>query len=118
MTKKSGSSKPTLAPTLEHIRQLAWTVEAVPAETRQLRVQVQAGESGDAQVAVIDGGCGLRAEEMPRLFEAFFSTKSAGLGMGLAISRTIIEAHGGRIWAFNNPDGGATFAFTLPREQR
>lgn len=93
-------------------------MEAVPAETRQLRVQVQDGENGDAQVAVIDGGCGLRAEEMPRLFEAFFSTKSAGLGMGLAISRTIIEAHGGRIWAFNNPDRGATFAFTLPREQR
>jgi signal transduction histidine kinase len=66
-------------------------------------------------VAVKDSGTGIAADTTDRLFEAFFSTKPSGLGMGLSICRSIIEDHGGRLWATDN-DGepGATFRFVLP----
>ena len=66
------------------------------------------------QVSVRDCGCGLEASPVEHLFEAFFTTKPGGIGMGLSISRTIIESHGGRLWATSNPDHGATFHFALP----
>jgi PAS domain S-box-containing protein len=69
-------------------------------------------------VAVGDNGVGLEAGMAERAFDAFFTTKPGGLGMGLAISRSIIEAHRGRLWAKANPDGGATFEFTLPRGKK
>jgi signal transduction histidine kinase len=65
-------------------------------------------------VAVQDTGIGLDAPSMARLFEAFYTTKPEGMGMGLAISRSIVEAHGGRLWATPNDGPGATFQFTLP----
>lgn len=65
-------------------------------------------------VAVRDEGPGIPASELSRVFETFYTTKSTGMGMGLPISRSIVEAHGGRIWAENNPDRGATFSFTIP----
>ena len=68
----------------------------------------------EVEVAVSDSGHGISADNVKRLFEPFFTTKTSGIGMGLAISRTIIEVHGGRLWAENNPEGGATFRFTLP----
>jgi PAS domain S-box-containing protein len=66
------------------------------------------------EVAVSDTGHGIPADQLPRLFEPFFSTKPRGLGLGLAISRDIIAAHGGRLWAESNESGGATFTFSLP----
>ncbi len=65
-------------------------------------------------VSVQDSGPGLDVEDLDCLFEAFYTTKSAGMGMGLSICRSIIEAHQGRIWASRNVGAGATFQFTLP----
>jgi PAS domain S-box-containing protein len=67
-----------------------------------------------ALISVSDRGTGLAPDEMDRVFQAFYTTKPDGMGMGLAISRSIIEAHDGRLWAERNPDHGATFTFRLP----
>jgi signal transduction histidine kinase len=63
-------------------------------------------------VQVIDNGMGL--EDTEKIFDAFMTTKDNGMGIGLTVSRSIVEAHGGRLWAENNPDGGATFNVALP----
>jgi signal transduction histidine kinase len=66
------------------------------------------------QVSVCDGGKGVPTSAEPHLFEPFFTTKPHGMGLGLSISRSIVESHGGVLWAENNAQGGATFFFTLP----
>jgi signal transduction histidine kinase len=66
------------------------------------------------QISVSDGGIGVASAETSGLFEPFFTTKPDGLGLGLSISRSIIENHGGRLWVDANVEGGATFSFTLP----
>ena len=71
-------------------------------------------EAGDVRVAVRDSGPGLDPAKLERLFEAFYTTKPGGLGMGLSICRSIIEAHGGRLWAEANEPRGAIFQFTVP----
>ncbi len=83
---------------------------------RQLQI-VTVSEAGTARVGVRDQGCGIPPDKKEDIFESFFTTKPGGMGMGLAISRSIIEAHGGRIWAENNPDRGATFWFTVPAQE-
>ena len=65
-------------------------------------------------VSVEDNGVGVAPEDEPRLFQAFFTKRTDGMGMGLSISRSIIESHGGRIWVSRNDGPGATFRFTLP----
>jgi C4-dicarboxylate-specific signal transduction histidine kinase len=88
-------------------------MSAVSGRPRQLRIRSGRGDAGWVTVAVQDSGPGLPAEEPERIFGAFFTTKPQGLGMGLSISRTIIEAHGGKLWAENAVDG-AIFQFRLP----
>jgi two-component system, LuxR family, sensor kinase FixL len=88
-------------------------MEAQAPAARQLRIQTLPAGPG-VRVGVQDRGPGLPPDKLETVFEAFFSTKASGMGMGLAISRSIVEAHGGRIWAENNPAGGATFWFSLP----
>ncbi len=80
---------------------------------RRLTVRTSSRD-GEARVDVEDTGPGLSADQAARVFESFFTTKSGGLGVGLAICRSIIDAHGGRIDGANGPEGGARFTFTLP----
>ena len=88
---------------------------SVTDRTRTLVIRSEPQGGGQIQVSVKDSGIGVRAEVMGRLFEPFFTTRSQGMGMGLPISRSIIEAHGGRLWAESTGSGGAVFRFALPR---
>jgi signal transduction histidine kinase len=86
-------------------------------EERELLISTGTEASGGVVVGVRDSGPGLDPQSMDCIFEAFYTTKSSGMGMGLAISRSIIEAHGGRMWATANGPRGAAFLFTLPLER-
>jgi two-component system sensor kinase FixL len=81
---------------------------------RNIRVSVAPDTSGLAVVAIADTGPGVSAEMASQLFQPFMTTKATGMGVGLSISRSIIESHGGRIWVEDNPGGGALFRFTIP----
>jgi PAS domain S-box-containing protein len=87
------------------------------ASDRRVLVQTKQTAPGQVRISVTDNGCGLPPEFESKIFEAFFTTKPEGLGMGLAISRSIVEAHRGKLWAEANAEGGATFHFTLPVQQ-
>ena len=89
-------------------------MQAVTDRVRELRIRSYRHASDEVGVAVQDSGIGLDPQRMARLFDAFFTTKPGGMGIGLAISRTIIEAHGGRLWATPHDGPGATFQFSLP----
>jgi PAS domain S-box-containing protein len=88
-------------------------MDQVETGERQLRVQTRRVE-GAVEVSVSDTGRGIPADRLPRLFDAFFTTKERGLGLGLSIARSLVEAHGGRIWAEDHAGRGATFHVTLP----
>ena len=79
-----------------------------------LTINSQRGENEQLVVSVSDTGVGLPAEQADQIFNAFFTTKPHGTGMGLRISRSIVESHGGRLWAADNSPRGARFYFTLP----
>jgi signal transduction histidine kinase len=81
---------------------------------RELAIASQRAENQRVLVSVSDTGVGLPPKQADQIFKAFFTTKTHGTGMGLSISHSIIESHGGRLWAANNASQGATFHFTLP----
>jgi signal transduction histidine kinase len=81
--------------------------------TRELAIKSQGAENEQVLVTVSDTGMGLPAQQAEQIFQAFFTTKPHGTGMGLRISRSIVESHGGRLWADNNSPRGASFCFTL-----
>ena len=81
---------------------------------RKLLVASEKDGSNGVLVRIQDSGNGLDKESADHLFDAFFTTKARGMGMGLSVSQTILQAHGGRLWATPNSSQGATFQFTLP----
>jgi signal transduction histidine kinase len=87
---------------------------AVTGRPRELSVRTHGPEGEQVLIEVRDTGIGIDPENLKQLFNAFFSTKPNGMGMGLSICRSIIEAHGGRIWASRNDGPGATFHIALP----
>jgi signal transduction histidine kinase len=89
-------------------------MSSVSDGSRQLLIKTQSDDSQKVLISVTDSGIGLDPKRAEHLFEAFFTTKTEGMGMGLSISRSIIEAHGGRLWATPNAGPGATFQFTVP----
>ncbi len=89
-------------------------IRAANPRRRTLTVKSERPPADRIQISVIDSGRGVEPGSASQLFEAFYTTKTDGLGMGLAISRSIIEAHGGAIWADANGESGATFQFAIP----
>jgi two-component system sensor kinase FixL len=97
---------------LNLIRNAAEAMEGQPRQEIRL-VSRRAGT--DAEISVIDSGPGLAPEVSAQLFQPFVTTKADGMGVGLSICRTIVEAHSGRLWCEENPSGGTIFRFTLPQ---
>jgi signal transduction histidine kinase len=89
-------------------------MSTVENRERDLAIRTQRGEGDEVRFAVQDSGIGFDPLDVERIFDAFHTTKPGGMGMGLAISRSILEAHGGRLLATPNADLGATFQFILP----
>jgi C4-dicarboxylate-specific signal transduction histidine kinase len=86
----------------------------VPEPKREIILRTQIDVEGDVEFMVADRGTGIDAATMAELFNPFFTTKPGGTGLGLSISRSIVRAHGGKLWCSPNPGGGARFFFTLP----
>jgi len=89
-------------------------MSGIGERARELQISIDAVPEGGVRVGVRDTGPGLSPESLPRLFEPFYTTKPDGMGMGLSICRSIIEAHGGRLWAIPCEPQGALFQFTIP----
>jgi len=89
-------------------------MKETPSQEREVMVRAHVNGDGVVEISVRDHGIGFPTDKLAKIFDPFYTTKHDGLGMGLAISRSIVEAHGGRLWAGSNVDLGATFHFTLP----
>ena len=83
---------------------------------RQLLIKTECDDSKNVQLTVQDTGIGFAPDAADRLFESFYTTKDDGMGIGLSVSRSIIEAHRGRLWASANDGPGSSFAFSIPRD--
>lgn len=86
----------------------------IPARAREMTIRTARANESEAELSVADSGAGIPTQALPRIFEPFFTTKRQGMGLGLAISRTIVESHGGHIRAESVEGGGAVIRFTLP----
>jgi len=95
----------------------AEAMSQVEAGSRELLISTEQTQGNGVLVMVRDSGPGIDPERIERVFEAFYSTKTSGMGMGLSICRSIIHAHGGRLWADTNEPRGAVFQFILPAEK-
>jgi C4-dicarboxylate-specific signal transduction histidine kinase len=93
-------------------------MRSVEAGERELLITTERSQTDGALVAVKDSGPGIDPDKLKRVFEAFYTTKSSGVGMGLSICRSIIHAHGGRLWVEPNKPRGAIFQFTLPNAEK
>jgi signal transduction histidine kinase len=89
-------------------------MSGVEERPRELIIRTQNDGPGQVQVTVQDSGIGLDAQSLDRIFDAFYTTKHGGMGMGLSISRSIIQHHGGKLWAVANDGPGTSFQFTVP----
>ena len=89
-------------------------IEAMRDTTGELTIRSRLTEDHQVQISIADAGVGLPIGKADLIFDAFFTTKPQGTGLGLVITRSIVEAHGGRVWATANSGRGATFYFTLP----
>jgi signal transduction histidine kinase len=109
--RQSGSELSDRIPPRQHL------VDKFPVLTAGPTPRIEPAEdaSGGVLVAVQDSGPGLNPKSFNRMFDAFYTTKPDGMGMGLSICRSIVEAHGGRIWASSTASPGATIEFTLPK---
>jgi signal transduction histidine kinase len=92
-------------------------MDGLDSDRRELLISTDTVCTEGVRVGVRDNGPGLTLESLPRLFEPFYTTKADGMGMGLAICRSIVEAHGGRLWASALEPHGALFQFTIPAER-
>jgi C4-dicarboxylate-specific signal transduction histidine kinase len=92
-------------------------MRAVNDRPRQLQIRTERGTNDEVRLFVRDAGVGLDPQAMDRLFQAFYTTKNDGMGIGLSVSRSIIERHHGRLWAEPNDGPGATFSFSIPPRQ-
>lgn len=101
---------------LNLLRNALDAMSTVDDRPRDLLVRTEKEENGTVRLSVRDAGVGFDTHTMNRLFEAFYSTKNAGMGVGLAVSRSIIESHHGRLWAASNDGPGVTFSFSVPVE--
>jgi C4-dicarboxylate-specific signal transduction histidine kinase len=100
---------------LNLLRNASDAMSGVDDRARQLVIRTERDDGGHVRLTVRDTGVGLDPRTAARLFEAFYTTKSSGMGIGLSVSRSIIESHRGRLWAAANDGPGATFAFSIPR---
>ena len=114
MFRRSGGSRPSAASCLNLILNAIEAMRAVAGGGTSLLIGARKAATERSWPCAIRGGDG--SQSMDRLFDAFYTTKSHGLGMGLAISRSIVENHGGRLWAVPNDGPGVTFEFALPVE--
>ncbi len=103
---------------IDLIRNGLEAMENIPADERRMLVELRSERAGWLRVSITDCGCGVSAEQQPKLFQAFETTKPEGLGLGLSLCKTIVESHSGRLWYKPASPKGSTLSFLLPSEER
>jgi signal transduction histidine kinase len=93
-------------------------MSSVEGRPRELAISTRNMEADQVTVKIQDSGVGLKPEDIDRIFASFYTTKPAGMGLGLSISRSIVQRHGGRLWATANDGPGTTFQFTVPKHNQ